>query len=150
MASAAAQKYFKDYASFHKTPGNKICHYFGLPSIMMTLLGLLGAIPIAGGLTGNEFFRLDGGTVLLVLGGIWYLRLDWKLALPYLMVGVGMYFIGRAIPVPALWAIFITGWVVQFIGHGVYEKKRPAFLKNFEHLLIGPFWMFAKIVGQAK
>jgi uncharacterized membrane protein YGL010W len=40
------QAYFQDYASFHRTPGNKVCHSIGIPSIVMSLLGLLSQIVI--------------------------------------------------------------------------------------------------------
>jgi uncharacterized membrane protein YGL010W len=49
-----------------------------------------------------------------------------------------------------LWGIFIVGWIFQGIGHAVYEKKQPSFLSNVRHLLIGPFWLFAKWIGYAR
>jgi len=144
---ARLDSYFKDYSTHHKTPGNKLCHYIGIPLISMTTLGLLGQLPVAGGLSGSELLRLDGGTILLVLTAIWYLFLDWKIAIPFSLFSLGMYFLGRAIPVPALWTLWVMGWVFQYIGHLAYEKKSPAFYKNFEHLLIGPLWIFARWIG---
>jgi uncharacterized membrane protein YGL010W len=44
-----------------------------------------------------------------------------------------------------LWGVFVLGWVLQFVGHGHYEKKSPAFFKNLTHLLIGPLWVFSKL-----
>jgi uncharacterized membrane protein YGL010W len=138
--------YFKDYASHHKTPGNKLCHYFGVPVITATALGLLGNLPVAGGLTGSDYIRVDGGTLLLAVTLVWYLWLDWKISIPFGFFGMGLYFLGRAIPVPALVALFVIGWIVQYIGHYVYEKKSPAFYKNVIHFLIGPLWIFARWV----
>ena len=37
-------------------------------------------------------------------------------------------------------ALFVGGWVLQFVGHA-YEGKKPAFLTNLTHLLIGPLWI---------
>ena len=61
--------YFKDYAAFHETPGNKVTHYFGIPFIVISLLGLLSTliVPVEG-LVGSPSSHLDGGTILLVLG----------------------------------------------------------------------------------
>lgn len=42
-------------------------------------------------------------------------------------------------------AMFAGGWILQFVGHGVFEKKSPAFLTNVAHLLIGPLWWFTKL-----
>jgi uncharacterized membrane protein YGL010W len=138
---------FNDYAAAHRTFGNKVTHYIGIPLIIITTLGLLGGLPIAGGLTGSDFFRLDGGSVLLMAGFLWYLSLDWKIAIPFSMLLLGMYFLGRALPTGVAWALWVIGWVAQFVGHAVYEKKSPAFFQNLQHLLIGPLWIFARAVG---
>ena len=45
------------------------------------------------------------------------------------------------------WAAFLVGWIFQFYGHVVYEKKSPAFTKNFAHLLVGPAWIAAELAG---
>ncbi len=142
------ESYFNDYASFHRTPGNKVCHYLGIPMITATLLGLLASLVIAGG--SDSLIRLDGGVLLLIAATLWYLILDWRLAVPFALVAAGFYFVGRAIPTPWLWALFILGWVFQFIGHYAYEKKSPAFFKNIEHILIGPLWVFANLVGYGR
>jgi uncharacterized membrane protein YGL010W len=142
---------FQDYASHHQTMGNKVTHTFGIPMIVIGVFGLLGALPVAGGLTGSEIFRLDGGVILWALAVLWYLTLDWKLAVPFSLYAFGLYLLGRAIAItPLLWGIFVVGWVFQGIGHAVYEKKSPSFLSNVRHLLIGPFWLFAKWIGYAK
>jgi uncharacterized membrane protein YGL010W len=140
--------YFKDYSSFHQTRGNKLSHYFGIPLIVITLLGLLSALTIAS-LPGfdSELIRIDGGVILLTVAGLWYLYLDWKIALPMIAALIGCYFLGRALPSTVLWAGFILGWILQFFGHYHYEKKSPAFYKNFEHLLVGPLWVFSSLVG---
>jgi uncharacterized membrane protein YGL010W len=136
-----------DYASYHRAPGNQATHLVGIPLIVIAVLGLLGRLPILGGLSGSELIRVDAGTVVWALGMLWYLKKDWRLAIPFAPVLLGLYFVGRALPVTALIAIFLAGWAFQYVGHYVYEKKAPAFYKNAEHLLVGPFWIFAKVVG---
>ena len=58
-----------------------------------------------------------------------------------------------AIFVSGLWAValtlFVLGWVFQFVGHYVYEKKSPAFARNLVHLLVGPLWILARVIGRA-
>jgi uncharacterized membrane protein YGL010W len=39
---------------------------------------------------------------------------------------------------------FITGWVLQFIGH-YYEGRKPAFVDDLVGLLVGPMF----VVGEA-
>jgi uncharacterized membrane protein YGL010W len=137
MPRTKLNRYFEDYQTFHRTSGNRICHYIAIPWIVISILGLLGSwVPIIG--------------IALLLGvAIWYLLLDWRLGFPFLFIGAGLYCLGRSIPVPALWVIFVAGWILQFVGHGLYEKNSPAFFKTVEHLLIGPLWVLAKFLGSA-
>lgn len=44
-------------------------------------------------------------------------------------------------------ALFIGGWILQFIGHAL-EGKPPAFLKNPRALLIAPMWWVQKLLGR--
>ena len=147
LLSPRLSKYFKDYASHHKTKGIKITHYFGITMIVVGLLGFLGNQPIGSGLTGSEYFRLDGGTALLAAGLFWYIYLDWKIAIPFLLSMLGLYFLGRSLPDWLNLTGFVIGWILQGIGHAVYEKNTPAFSKNLLHLLTGPLWIFAKLIG---
>jgi len=140
--------YFEDYASHHHVRGNKLLHFLGIPLIAVSLLGLLAQLPLLPAyIPAGEVIRLDGGTLLLILATLWYLLLDWRLAVPFALFGAGMYFSGRAIPNQGLWGLFVVGWICQGVGHAVYEKRSPAFFHNVRHLLIGPLWIFAQWVG---
>ncbi|ONH70170.1 hypothetical protein BON22_0629 [Cyberlindnera fabianii] len=38
--------------------------------------------------------------------------------------------------------IFIVAWIVQFIGHGVFEKRAPALLDNLvQALVLAPYFV---------
>jgi uncharacterized membrane protein YGL010W len=37
-------------------------------------------------------------------------------------------------------ALFIVGWILQFVGHAI-EGNQPAFFKNPMYLLVGPLWL---------
>ncbi len=45
-------------------------------------------------------------------------------------------------------ALFVMGWIFQFIGHA-FEGKPPEFFSDYRFLLIGLRWWFAKIRGKA-
>lgn len=66
----------------------------------MSLLGLLSQWVIFP-ITADGLIRLDGAILLWGLALIWYVILDWKLSVPYALATLGLYWIGRAIPVPA-------------------------------------------------
>ena len=127
---------FADYASYHRTPGNKAFHRIGIPLIMLTLIGLLVRVSfVVGGM------RLDAAMLLIALSTIYYFVIEWRLAIAMLAVSIGFYFLGAAMPLWLNIALFILGWIFQFIGHSVYEHKQPAFFRNFLHLLVGPLWI---------
>ena len=47
---------------------------------------------------------------------------------------------------PAL-ALFVMGWLFQFIGHA-YEKKPPEFFKDWRFLFVGLRWWVKKLKGK--
>ena len=132
---------FADYASYHRTKGNKWFHRLGIPMIMLTLLGMLARVQLG---------PIDAAMILIALSTIYYLTLEWRLGLAMLVVSVAMYLAGAAMPLMVNVAVFVLGWIFQFIGHSVYEKKNPAFFRNFVHLLVGPLWILNDVVPVVK
>ena len=45
-------------------------------------------------------------------------------------------------------ALFLIGWVFQFIGHA-FEGKPPEFFHDWRFLFVGVRWWWAKIHGKA-
>ena len=81
---------FADYASHHQTKGNKWFHRFGIPMIMLTLIGMLARVPIVP--------HVDAAIVLIVIAEIVYAILDWRLAALMLLISAVFYLIGAALP----------------------------------------------------
>ncbi len=134
---------FADYASHHQTKGNKVFHRIGIPLIVLTLLGMLARVPVYGPVT--------AGILLIAVSEVVYLMLEWRLALVMFALSAGMYYVaGWWIPLWLNVALFALGWIFQFVGHSVYEKKSPAFLTNFLHLLVGPLWILNDVVPVVK
>lgn len=136
-----------DYASFHQTRTNQVAHWIGIPLAVMTSLGLLGHLVILDGWSSSEILRFDAGGLVWVFGMIWCFLMDWQLALPFGFVTLGLYFLGRSIAVPALVGLFVLAWAIQIAGHFFFEKKSPALFKKPEHFLVGPLWLFSKLIG---
>lgn len=133
---------FADYSQHHQTAGNKLCHRLGIPAIMLSLLGMLARVVLwrGGGI------RIDLALILIVLVSIFYLRLDRKLGGLMIAASLGMYALGAWLPMWVNVALFVGGWILQFVGHSVYEKRQPAFLRNLAHLLVGPLWLLRDLV----
>ena len=68
------------------------------------------------------------------------------------MIAVAVLLFAAALFIPGLWivpaALFVVGWILQFIGHG-FEGKPPEFFKDWRFLLVGLRWWAAKLRGQA-
>ena len=130
---------FADYAAYHQTKGNKWFHRFGIPMIVLTLLGMLARVPV--------WQWITAGVVLIAIAEAVYFALDWKLGAVMLVVMAIFYLIGAALPLGVNIALFVAGWIFQFIGHSVYEHRQPAFLKNGLHLLVGPLWILNDVIA---
>lgn len=72
---------------------------------------------------------------------------------------VGIPLIAASIPLAALglvvenagWvalAMFVVGWILQFIGHA-FEGRKPEFFRDWRFLLVGLRWWVAKVLGRA-
>ena len=49
---------------------------------------------------------------------------------------------------PVALALFVIGWIFQFVGH-YFERKPPEFFKDWRFLFVGLRWWFAKVRGRA-
>jgi uncharacterized membrane protein YGL010W len=137
--------HFADYAAFHQTQGNQACHYVGIPLIVLSIFALLAGVPLA---TVGGFEVTLAEPILLAITA-YYLTLDVPLALLMLAASLALDLAGRRIPLLPAAGLFILGWILQFIGHYVYEGRSPAFFRNVVHLLVGPLWILAKATGRA-
>ena len=136
------QVLFDDYAAYHQTKGNKLFHRLGIPMIMLTLIGMLTYVR----LFNLGTVRVDAAMLLIALASAYYVILSWRLAIAMTIVSVIFYFAGAFLPLVWNAIIFVLGWILQFIGHKVYEHKNPAFFQNFVHVLIGPLWILNDVI----
>ena len=49
---------------------------------------------------------------------------------------------------PYALALFVIGWILQFVGHA-FEGKPPEFFSDWRFLFVGVRWWWAKIQGKA-
>lgn len=99
MGGKSNEQWIAQYASSHTHPVNRMCHTFGIPMIVLSLVLAVAA-----------FF----------IPGFW--------------------------PVPL--ALFLIGWILQFIGH-YFEGKPPEFFTDWRFLFVGVRWWVAKVRGRA-
>jgi uncharacterized membrane protein YGL010W len=68
------------------------------------------------------------------------------------LIALSIVLFVAAIVVHGLWraalALFVVGWIFQFVGHA-FEGKPPEFLKDWRFLFVGLRWWWAKLRGRA-
>lgn len=127
-----------DYGAHHRTRGNLVCHAFGVTLIVFGILSMLAELRLG---------PVTAGEILIAAVVLYYATLDLPLAAAMLAAFVILDLAARA---AQDWrvglAAFVIGWVFQAIGHAVYEKNRPAFFKNLQHLLVGPLFLVNELL----
>lgn len=134
------------YAQYHRDPRNIATHFVGVPMIVLAVTSFLSR-------PGFELFGLALSPVWFVLAAVavFYLRLDLRFGLTMMVLFTLSAFVASFIAAQAtlVWAIgsaalFIVGWVIQFIGH-YYEGRKPAFVDDLVGLLVGPLFVTAEV-----
>lgn len=139
------EEQLSSYAAYHRDARNIVTHFIGIPMIVLAVAVLLSAPQLAlNGLT------LTPAHVVTLLAVAYYLRLEWRMgALMAVWMLLNLWL--------ALWiasqgtlawlgggvALFVVGWVVQFVGH-FYEGRKPAFVDDIMGLIIGPLFVAAE------
>ena len=77
-------------------------------------------------------------------------RLCHTLGIPLIVVSLPLFLV--VLLVPGFWpvpvALFVVGWVFQFVGHA-FERKPPEFFNDWRFLFVGLRWWVAKVRGRA-
>jgi hypothetical protein len=72
------------------------------------------------------------------------------LGIPLIVLSIVVF--ASSILVHRLWpyalALFIVGWLFQFVGHA-FEGKPPEFFSDWRFLFVGVRWWWAKVRGRA-
>ncbi|WP_423147685.1 DUF962 domain-containing protein [Rubrolithibacter danxiaensis] len=145
-------KLFTQYSLSHQNPVNKLIHWFCVPLIMFSLLGLVWSAPFPYlSFLGKYNGFVNWATFLIAFAGYYYYRLSPVLCYAYILLIfafsagiVGLEKLRDNHGWPQVWVvclgIFILSWIGQFIGHKI-EGKKPSFLDDLKFLLVGPLWL---------
>lgn len=139
------EEWFSEYGESHQNKTNKALHWICVPLIVLSLLGMLWAVPVP------AFFVqlspvLNWATLVMILALVYYFFLSLPLAIGMTLVMALFLAVLRTIDasgIPLLYAsiaVFVAAWIGQFIGHHI-EGKRPSFFKDVQFLMIGPVWL---------
>lgn len=139
-----AQEWFAEYGESHQNPTNKAIHWFAVPVIYATVIGLLWAIPQPAWMAAVPW--LNWALLALVPALLFYAALSLPLALGMALLSALCFWFwwlvaktGLSVWLTAL-VLFVVMWILQFVGHHI-EGKKPSFFKDLQFLLIGPAWV---------
>jgi uncharacterized membrane protein YGL010W len=134
------------YASYHRDRRNIATHLVGIPAIVVGIEALLGRPSVlVGGLP------VSPALVATIAAGGFYLGLDRLYgAMMAALLAAAFYGGARmAAQSTGTWlvtsgALFVGGWIVQFVGHA-FEGRKPAFADDLVGLLVGPLFVVAEV-----
>jgi uncharacterized membrane protein YGL010W len=146
------QQLLDKYAESHQNKINKIIHYFCVPAIFFSVVGLLMSIPsgLITSLTGiTDPLYANWGVVFLIPVLVFYIRLSLKMTVLILSFSIlcilGNYQLSFQFSLlQASIVIFVIAWIIQFYGHKI-EGKKPSFLDDVKFLMVGPAWILDHI-----
>jgi uncharacterized membrane protein YGL010W len=137
------------YAQYHRDPRNCATHYLGIPMLFMAAILPLQTLRITVG-----SFDLPLAVVLVAPAIIGWMALDLGVGAALLLLLCPLFVIAEFIVTAGgplvMWsaaaALFVLGWSLQFLGHAVFERRRPAFVDDLSQTLIGPMFVVAKML----
>ncbi len=139
------KEFFIDYGEFHDNTVNKIIHIICVPQLVFSIGGLLQPIP------GADVLLLLIVCVMsiradLVCGG---LTAAWCTLMLFWVRHLYSVGISTGTTTDVYWFFIyqnLIGWIVQIIGHELFEKRTPPFLSNFILSLSAPFFVTAEVL----
>lgn len=150
------QQWYSEYAESHQNKLNQSIHYICVPLIFFSIVGLFMSIPngFLSDLIGNDSLLFaNWAIVALILPLVFYSQLSIIVLIRMLIFSmiciVANYYLSLGVNLlVASILIFVLAWIGQFYGHHI-EGKKPSFLKDLQFLLIGPAWVFEKIIRKS-
>jgi uncharacterized membrane protein YGL010W len=69
-------------------------------------------------------------------------KLTHSVGIPIIVVSLSLFLLNWR------WALalFIFGWILQFVGHAI-EGNQPAFFHNPFYFLVGPWWLVRRVAA---
>lgn len=121
------RKSFPFYGAYHHDWWNQWIHIFGVPCIAATTLCFLHRVPLP----------ISGGWTLADLTTLFYvtsfIAMDFVAGLAYAPILIFMNYLGAGYltaNVEFAVALHVAAWISQFVGHGVFEGRKPALMDN--------------------
>ncbi|MFZ5756736.1 MAG: DUF962 domain-containing protein [Pseudomonadota bacterium] len=150
-ATRSLEEWFSLYGESHRNKTNKTIHFIAVPSIYLSIMGLLWAIPVPWAGTAP---LLNWAVLAAIPVLAFYARLSMVVTAGMALFSALCFLVLMNIErsgLSVLWfsvVLFVVMWILQFIGHAV-EGKKPSFFQDLQFLMIGPAWVMAFLLRKA-
>jgi len=159
------EKQFTFYASYHNNPINVLIHILCIWPILATGLVILQYTPellaqpeLFKSIPDGQYLKVNVALVATLIYAVCYVVMEPFAGLigailvsilcitAAKLVGTGATVGGHDILNVAI-AIHVTAWILQFIGHGLFEGRAPALIDSWDQaLLTAPLFVLMEIL----
>jgi uncharacterized membrane protein YGL010W len=136
------------YARYHRDPRNCATHCLGIPMLFVAAI-----LPLQASRIHLGSFELPLAIVLTLPAIVGWVVLDFGVGATLVLLLCPLFALAALIAAGGpllMWstaaALFAVGWSFQFLGHAVFERRRPAFVDDLSQTLIGPMFVVAKML----
>ncbi|TNV75743.1 hypothetical protein FGO68_gene9971 [Halteria grandinella] len=150
-------QFYFSYAIYHYNDVNKWVHIFGIPSIAFSLLGMLHHTDGFGSfILADQPIRIDIGLLLFAVLLPIYTIVDFVTGLASTAFFIAQIILSNYLyshnilgdtHMKVMIGLHIFGWVAQFVGHGIFEKRAPALLDNLLLIFVAPFFFIFEVLN---
>ncbi|ETW05117.1 hypothetical protein H310_04138 [Aphanomyces invadans] len=152
------EKQVEFYLSYHSNPINKLLHVICIWPILLSAIFLLCSTTPYFDVPFQPYVVANTALVGAVIYVVWYIVLDSYAGTLAASFIVAMYiwsnvYISHAVattgesPWRMALGIHVTAWIIQFIGHGVFEKRAPALLDSWDQAIItAPLFVLLEVL----
>jgi uncharacterized membrane protein YGL010W len=137
------------YSAYHQDTRNKLTHFVGVPLVTFSVFVFLGWLRVV---NLQDVPLLSGAALFYLLVFLYYLSLDWFIALVQAPITLGLLYLADRVSVLpftqsllVFGATFVGGWIIQLVGHA-FEGKRPALADNIMQIFNAPLFLTVEVL----
>ena len=138
----------ESYGAYHRDPRNKLTHFVGVPLVTFSIFLALSWFRFVAA----PNWSITGAALFFLVVFLYYLRLDWPVALLQAPVNLGLLWLADRVALlpfrqslTIFIAAFVLGWAIQLLGHA-FEGRRPALADNLLQIFNAPLFLAAEVL----
>lgn len=126
------------YKLYHHNATNVLIHSIFVPTILFSSIAILNNIKFSNGVTLGHLVSIGYGIFYVIL------NIPAGILASVILLLANMALDRKWIHMTNLrsFSLFGIGWLFQFMGHGIFEKRKPALMDNLvQSLVLAPYFI---------